>query len=356
MTDKPIIGIDVSKDWLDLCSNASGTVERIANDREAIGAWLDREGPSLAAFEPTGGYEQTLIAALRAREIVFTRVHPNAVLAFRKSRGIRAKTDKIDARLILEFVLDAQSRGRRRVSIVGDELLRALAARRRQLADTLQAERCRLALAVVPGVRASIERVIAVLRDSLAALEGELDAAIAANPDSAELSKLLPTIFGVGRVVAATLIADLPELGLLSAKEIAALAGLAPHTKRSGKTRYREPTGHGRAGVRRALFNAARAAIRHPSPFREFYDRLVGQNRRPGKVALTAVMRKILVTANAVARDRQPWRPTPAGDPRPKAAGTPCRPHAKPAAHRAGRVKATAAPRAVARSASLDAA
>ena len=202
------------------------------------------------------------------------------------------------------------------------------------------------------AVRTSLDAVIAVLHDSLEAVESELAAAIAANPDSAELSALLQTIFGIGPVTAAALIADLPELGLLCGKEIAALVGLAPHTKESGKTRYRETTGHGRAGVRRALFNAARAAIRHPSPFKEFYDRLVNQNRRPGKVALVAVMRKLLVTANAVARDRQPWSGVHQAPP---AAGTPCRPHGEPCAHRAGRVKAAAAPRAVARSASLEA-
>ena len=145
------------------------------------------------------------------------------------------------------------------------------------------------------------------------------------------------------------MIADLPELGLLSAKQIAALVGLAPHTRRSGKTRYRETTGHGRPGVRRVLFNAARAAVRHPSLFKDFYDHLVTDNRRPGKVALTAVMRKILITANPVARDREPWHGRPA-------AGTPGRPHAEQTARRAGRIKAAAAPRAVAHSASLEAA
>ena len=103
----------------------------------------------------------------------------------------------------------------------------------------------------------------------------------AAYPETAELAELLQTIFGIGPVAAITLIADLPELGLLSAKQIAALVGLAPHTKRSGKTRYRETTGHGRLGVRRVLFNAARAALRHPSPFKDFYHRLVTDNRRP---------------------------------------------------------------------------
>jgi transposase len=184
----------------------------------------------------------------------------------------------------------------------------ALAARRRQLITVLQAERCRLALAAVAAVRDSLELVIAALRHSLEALEAELAAAIADDPAAVELARLLQTVHGIGPVTAATLIADLPELGLLTGKQIAALLGLAPHTRRSGTIRYREPTGHGRAGLRQALFNAARAAIRHPSPFKDFYDRLVRQNRRPGKVALTAVMRKLVITANAVARDRQPWR------------------------------------------------
>ena len=306
MADKVIVGIDVSKLWLDLCPSR-GAAEQIANTPEAVAAWLERVDPALIAFEPTGGCERHLAAAARERGIAYVRVHPNAVIAFRTSRGIKAKTDRLDARLILAFVSDHLARHQLRLSRLGDEQLHALAARRRQLVETLQAERCRLAGAAVPAVRSSLETVIAVLRQSLAALEAELAAVIAADPATAELARLLQTIFGVGPVVAAALIADLPELGLLSGKQIAALVGLAPHTRKSGKTRYRETIGHGRPGVRRALFNAARAAIRHPSHFRNFYDRLVGDNRRPGKVALVAVMRKILVTANAVARDRQPW-------------------------------------------------
>jgi transposase len=356
MRDKPIVGIDVSKGWLDVCVAGSAGVERIANNAEAVGAWLDRICPGLAAFEPTGGYERILIEGLRERGLSFIRVHPNDVIAFRKSRGIKAKSDPIDARLILAFLADELSRRGWRSSVIGDDLLRALAARRRQLVEALQAERCRLALAAVPAVRHSLEVVITALRHSLDALEAEIAAAIAGDHQTARLSELLQTIHGIGPITAATLIADLPELGLLSAKQIAALVGLAPHTRRSGTMRYREPTGHGRAGLRQALFNAARAAIRHPSPFKGFYDRLVSQNRRPGKVALTAVMRKLLITANAVARNGQPWHGLRETTPRPAAVGTPGRPHGAPRAHRAGRVRAVAAPGAVARGASLDAA
>lgn len=351
MSDKPIVGIDIAKDWLDIC--ADGTrVERLANRAESVGAWLDRVAPGLVAFEPTGGHERILIAALRTRDIPFIRVHPNDVIAFRQSRGVRAKSDPIDARLIFAFATQELSRRGWRGSVLGDERLQALAARRRQLAAALQAERCRLALAAVAIVRTSLERVIAVLEDSLNALEAELAAAIADNPETAALARLLQSIHGIGPVTAFTLIAEVPELGGLTGKQIAALLGLAPHTRRSGKKRYRETIGHGRAGVRHALFNAARAAIRHPSPFQDFHHRLVSRNRRPGKVALTAVMRKLLVTANAVARDRQPWRGHP---PKPRAGGTECRPHGEPIAHRAGRVKAAAARSAVARRASLDA-
>jgi transposase len=353
MVDKALIGVDVSKGWLDAADGR--TAERIDNTAEAVAAWLDRVAPGLVAFEPTGGYERQLIVGLCERGIPFVRVHPNNVVAFRKSRGIKAKTDRIDADLLRAFLQDLSARCPLNPSILGNDRLRALAARRRQVVDALQAEGCRLELATEPLVRASIEAMKAVLHESLDLLETALAETIAADRQSAALMGLLQTILGVGPVVATTFIADLPELGLLSGKEIAALVGLAPQTKHSGKRRYHEPTSRGRPGVRRALFNAARAAIRHPSPFREFYDRLVNENHRPGKVALTAVMRKILVTANAVVRDRQPWNGPTDKLPQPRV-GASCRPSGKQTAHRAGRVKATAAPRAVARSASLDAA
>jgi len=310
MADKLIVGVDVSKGWLDACIAGPGPsrVERLSNDREAIGAWLDRIEPAVVAFEPTGGYERVLRDCLRERRIFFIRVHPNDVIAFRKSRGIKAKTDRIDAQLIGAFAAEAISRHGVRPDISGNELLRALAARRRQVADALQAERCRMELAAAEAVRTSLKVVIGALRQSLDTLDKEIANTIAAAPELAELSGLLQTVHGIGPMIAALMIAHLPEIGHLSAKEIAALVGLAPQTRQSGKTRYREHTSHGRPDIRRALFNAARAAIRHPSPFKDFYDRLVSHNQRPGKVALTAVMRKILITANAVARDKQPWR------------------------------------------------
>lgn len=312
--DKRIIGVDVSKDWLDTNIAGDSRVERIDNSAAAISAWLDRTKPELVAFEPTGGYERALREALRTHGILFVRVHPNDVVAFRKSRGIKAKTDRIDARLIAAFAADELTRRGLRPSIVGDELLRELAARRRQIIHTLHAERCRLALASSPAVRTSIELIINALATTLKVVEAELADCIAADPQTAALAALLQSLKGVGPVTATTLIADLPELGHLSRKEIAALVGLAPGTRQSGKIKSHARTAFGRPSVRGVLFNAARAAIRHESPLKCFYDRLITQNKRPGKIALVAVMRKMLVILNAIARDRKPWshQPVPA--------------------------------------------
>ncbi len=308
MKDKRIVGVDVSKDWLDVNLAGEAHVERIENSPAAIEAWLDRVRPSVVAFEATGGWERTLQDALRGRGIPFVRVHPNQIIAFRKSRGIKAKTDRIDARLIAAFTAEELVRRGLRPSLAGDEALRELAARRRQLIDILHAERCRLALAHAGPVRTSLALVIEALTTNLKAVEDELARHIAADPDTAELSGLLQFLKSAGPVTATTLIADLRELGYRSGKEIASLVGLAPYTRQSGKGRGRERTGHGRPGVRRVLFNAARSAIQHNPEMKAFYHRLVTENGRPGKVALVAVMRKMLVTLNAIARDREPWR------------------------------------------------
>lgn len=308
MTDKPIVGVDVSKDWLDLAIASDGKVERIKNEEAAILRWLERTKPGLVAFEATGGYERALQRCLRKSAILFVRVHSNEVIAYRKSRGIKAKTDQIDARLIADFAAKELSRRGLKPSIAGDEVLRELAARRRQICNAIHAERCRLALADTKVVRKSITLIIASLSRSLRTIEGEIDQHLKADTGASQLRSLLQTQIGVGKVTSMTYLSDLPELGHLSGKEITALVGYAPITRKSGKKESRSRTGFGRPAVRAVLFNAARAAIRHPSPYKDFYDRLTIERHKPGKVALVAVMRKILVHSNAIARDRQPWR------------------------------------------------
>jgi len=311
MTSKRFIGVDVSKDWLDIAVHGSHRSARIANTPQAIAAFLsglDPDAVGLIAFEPTGGYEQSLRHGLAAAGLPFARVHPNQLAAFRTRSGIRAKTDAGDARLLADFAaVDLARRGLRPL-VEGDEVLRELAARRRQLVGLLQAERCRAALARAEDVRASLTCVIAALEGALAAVETALAARIAAQTDLAQRAALLRSLKGVGPVTVATLMAELPELGQLSGKEMAALVGLAPRTRDSGKRRARATTGHGRPGVRRVLFNVARTAIRWNPVIKLFYERLVRDNQRPGKVALTAVMRKMLVILNAMARDNQPWK------------------------------------------------
>lgn len=309
MQNKLFIGVDVAKHWIDVAIHG-GPSCRVANTEAAIAAWigtLDRTRIGLIALEPTGGYERTLQRALRAAELPFARVHPTEVAAFRIRRGVKAKTDRIDAALLAAFAaLELATRGLAPL-IEGNEDLREMVVRRRQLVDTLHAERCRLGTAQASAVRQTLAQLIAALETALAQLEAEIAAAIKADPALAAALANLQTVTGVGPVSAHTMLAELPELGRLSGKQIAALVGLAPHTRDSGTTRSRAVTGHGRPGVRRVLFNAARAAIRWNPVMRDFYERLTTTNHRPGKVALTAVMRKLLVTLNAMMRDQRPW-------------------------------------------------
>jgi len=311
MTSKLFIGIDVSKDWLDIAVHEAGRPIRIANTDKAVAAWsatLVPQAVALVAFEPTGGYERVLRHALVTAGLAFARVHPNEIAAFRIRCGVKAKTDARDALLLAEFAARELSRRGLGPVVEGDPALREMAARRRQLVDLLQAERCRAALVQDEIVRASLTAVTGVLEAALATLEEAIAARIAAQAALAQRAALLQSLKGVGPVTVATLIAELPELGRLTGKEIAALVGLAPRTRDSGKRHARAATGYGRPGIRRVLFNAARAAIRWNPVMKEFYERLVRLNKRPGKVALTAVMRKLLVILNAIARDNQPWK------------------------------------------------
>jgi transposase len=308
MPDKPIVGVDVAKGWLDINIAGETAVKRIPNDPQAIAAWLERIHPALVAFEPTGGYERTLRQVLRRHDILFRRIHPNTLIDYRRGRGIRAKTDAIDARLIADYAAEQLARRGVQPQQLGDDILHALAARRRQLSDTIHAEQSRRDHAHTAVIRKSLDRVAATLQKSLEAIDAAIQDHIAADPELTRRAELLQSIRGIGPATVVTLLADLPELGHLTSKQIAALVGLAPHTKRSGKTKGRESIGHGRPEVRRLLFNGARSALAHPSPLKDFYDRLVTQNRRPGKVALVALMRKLLVIANAVLRDGKPWQ------------------------------------------------
>ncbi len=312
--DKIVVGFDVSKEWIDCAVSGVKKTVRIANEEAAIAAWLAETEPRrirLAAFEPTGGYERVLRRCLRQSDVLFVRVHPNEIVAFRSRRGVKAKTDALDARLIADFAAEELTRRGPGPAVEADEALRELVARRRQLTDVLHAERCRRDVAQTAVVRDSLAATIQAAEQALATIETAIAAHIAASPMLRSLAARMQSMTGVGPVIAATLLADLPELGHLSGKEIAALVGLAPRTRQSGKWVGHASIGYGRPAVRNVLFNGARSAIRFNPVMAAFYRRLVDLNHRPGKVAFTAVMRKMLVTLNAMMRDAQDWKPTP---------------------------------------------
>jgi transposase len=311
MPNKLHIGIDVSKDWIDIAIHGATKVRRVANTETAIGTWaasLIPERVGLVCYEPTGGYERVLQRCLHAAKLPFARVHPNEVVAFRRCRGVKAKTDPMDAVVLSDFcALELAARGLASI-VEGDTVLRELTTRRRQLQDMRHGERCRLATVEGAKTRASVQRVIEALDQGLSGIDADIQAHIEADERLRTMAANLRSLKGVGPVTVHTLLAELPELGRLTGKQIAALVGLAPLQNDSGKRRGRATTGHGRPGVRRVLFNAARAAIRHNPAMKALYRRLVDVNKRPGKVALIAVMRHMLVILNAMARDNQPWK------------------------------------------------
>lgn len=311
MTDKLFIGADVAQNWIDIAiAGLPSQTQRIDNTADAIAVWaaaLDPARIGLIAFEPTGGLERAFRQALVSAGLRCCRVHPNEVTAFRIRRGVKAKTDAIDARLLAEFADVELSRRGLAPMVETDDELRDLVARRRQLVEARHMERCRATRASNPAVRQSIAVVLDFFGGQLDQIDAAIASHIAANPALAAAARHLQSLKGVGPVTAATLLGELAELGQFSGKEIAALVGLAPRNRESGKSRARATTGHGRPGVRQVLFNAARCAIRYNPVMREFYTRLVQTNGRPGKVALTAVMRKMLVVLNAIAREGKPW-------------------------------------------------
>ena len=307
---KMMVGVDVAKEWIDIAISGDNRTKRIVNSERTIDAWLARIGSEsigLVAFEPTGGYERFLRRCLRRAKVTSKQVHPNEVVAYRRRRGIKAKTDRIDARLLADFAAEELARRELEPVPQADEVLRELASRRRQLQALLHAENCRCDVADSAIVRKSLQAVIVALERSLAAVDKALAERIA-NSAHAETSRRLQSFCGVGPTIAETLIAHLPELGHLSGKKIAALCGLAPHTRDSGKHHGHASIGHGRSGVRKVLFNGARCAIQHNPVMKAFYRHLVDDNHRLGKVALTAVMRKMLVTLNAMIRDGSDWK------------------------------------------------
>jgi transposase len=307
--DTTIIGIDVAKDRLDVAVRPSG--ELFAIDRNAAGLErlverLKPLAPRLVALEATGGFETVAAAALAAAGMPVVVVNPAQVRAFAKALGQRAKTDPIDAAVIAHFA-EATKPEPRPLPDEATQLLADLVARRRQIIEMIGAERQREKRAN-RRLKKSIARLVKALEKELASVETDIDDAVRGSPAWRDKEDLLASVPGIGSIIARTLIAELPELGALDRKKIAALAGLAPFTRQSGQWRGRSFIGGGRTAVRCALFMGAMSAKRHNPVLKTFFERLVAAGK-PRMVALIAVARKLLTILNAILRDRKPWQP-----------------------------------------------
>jgi transposase len=299
------IGIDVSKAWLDIAGPAR--LLRIDNTAEAIGRWIDQlaEPGILVVFEATGHYDRLLRRQLAARGIAMTRVNPQRARDFARASGRLAKTDRLDAGMLAEM-------GRAlclKADPLGDEVIERLALlnkRRDQLVGMRAQERNRLSEGDDEVIAVGIARHVAWLDAEIAGTEKAIKTLVEHSPAIREREKLMRSMPGVGPVTAATLTALLPELGTISNKAAAMLAGLAPVNSDSGLRRGQRAIRGGRRRVRQALYMAAVTNIRHASPLRGFYDRLRLRGKPP-KVALIALARKILTILNAIARYGQPF-------------------------------------------------
>ncbi|MGE5532163.1 MAG: IS110 family transposase [Bacteroidota bacterium] len=309
MSDHCFVGIDVSKDRLDVAVLPQEAVVAFDNDEaghEQLVAHLQSLAVTLIVLEATGGYEVAALAALTAAGLPARVVNPTHVRNFARSLGQLAKTDKLDALAIARYAQAVKPELR---AVAGPQAveLKALVARRQQLLGIIGQERNRLRMAcakVAPSVSASID----FHKQQLAELDKDIDRFIRQSPIWAEKDELLQENKGVGRVVSATLLAELPELGQLGRRQISALVGVAPFNRDSGKLRGQRCIWGGRAHVRAVLYMAAVSASRTHPVIAVFYQRLLASGKKK-KVALVACMRKLLVMLNAMVRDginRQP--------------------------------------------------
>jgi transposase len=304
-----IVGIDVSKDRLDVAVRPSGEAFVIARNPAGLEQLTLRLGglpASLVALEASGGFETIVAAALAAARLPVVVVDPAQVRAFAKAIGQRAKTDPIDAGVIAHFA-EATRPEPRPLPDEATQLLADLVARRRQILEMMVAERQREKRVTVPHLRKSIARLLKALERELASVDTDINDAVRGSPAWREKEDLLASVPGIGPTIARTLIAELPELGQLNRRQVAALAGLAPFTRQSGQWRGRSFIAGGRTTVRTALFMGAMVAKRHNPILKAFFDRLVAAGK-PKMVALIAVARKLLTMLNAILRDRRPWQ------------------------------------------------
>jgi transposase len=314
VSDSVFVGIDVSSQTLEVASSAQAKTWQLANDAagiEQLAVELAGLKPALVVLEATGGYEFEAACVLQAAGLAVAVVNPRTARDFARAMGALAKTDALDARMLAAFarVLDQHPERERFVKPLADaelQRLQALVLRRRQLVQMLTSERQRMRVSHA-AARPSIERVIEFLKTELA----DCDADVAAHVQRhhAELAAALASVPGIGAASVAVLLAELPELGKLDRRRVAALVGVAPLNRDSGQMRGQRTIWGGRADVRRTLYMATLTAVRHNPVLKTHYERLLAVGKRK-KVALVACMRKMLTMLNAIAKHGSKWNPT----------------------------------------------
>lgn len=303
------VGIDVSKARLDVALLPTGESFAVANGEDGFDkllARLEDPRPALVVLEASGGFERPAAAALAACGIAVCVLNPRQTRDFARATGKLAKTDALDAKALARFA-EAVRPAPRTLPDAEAREFQAILARRRQIVQMMTAEKNRLGAATSRAVGRRIEAHIRWLEKELSRTERDLDKAIESSPTFKENETLLRSVPGVGPVLCRTLLAELPELGSLSPRELSALVGVAPLNRDSGALRGRRSVWGGRARVREALYMGALIASRHNLAIKGFYQRLLRAGK-PKKVALVACMRKLLTILNAVMRDRTPWR------------------------------------------------
>jgi transposase len=306
---KIYVGIDVSKDRLDIAVHGADKRWSFTNDEGGIEQTvkcIKELSPVLVVLEATGGIELPVVASLGAAGVPVAVINPRQARDFGKATGKLAKTDALDAKVLAHFAAAVHPKAQELPDATAQEFA-AILARRRQLVEMLTAEKNRSRTAVKP-VRERIRAHVSWLEQELDSTDKDLDRAIRGSPLWREKDDLLKSVPGVGPVLSSTLLGQLPELGTLNRKQIAALVGVAPLNRDSGKFRGKRAVWGGRASVRAALYMATLVATRYNPVIKVFYDRLCSIGK-PKKVALTACMRKLLTILNAMVKNRTYWAP-----------------------------------------------
>jgi transposase len=303
------VGIDVSKDRLDVHVRPSAEAFAVTRDGKGLNELIERLRslvPTLVVVEATGGFETIVAAAIAGAHLPLAVINPAQVRHFAQAVGKRAKTDPIDAGIIARFA-EAVKPEPRELPDEAARLLAELVGRRAQVIEMLVAERQRDKRATATRLRKSIARHIAALEKELPEIDRDIDTMVRGSPVWRAKEDLLVTVPGVGNTLARTFLAEIPELGRLTRRQIASLVGVAPFTRQSGQWRGKSMIAGGRAIARSGVFLAALSAIRCNAPLRAFYQRLLLRGKAK-MVALIAVARKLLTILNAMLRDKKQWQ------------------------------------------------